>query len=66
MVELRHLRKSFGPKVVLKDVNLKVPKGSTTVILGLSGQGKSTIINAISNTKAKTADYEFTTLVPNL
>jgi phospholipid/cholesterol/gamma-HCH transport system ATP-binding protein len=47
MIELRHLRKSFGPKVVLKDVNLKVPKGSTTVILGLSGQGKSTIIKHI-------------------
>jgi len=47
IIEIRHLRKSFGSKVVLKDVNLSVPKGSTVVILGLSGQGKSTIIKHI-------------------
>jgi len=47
MIKIKHLRKSFGEKVVLKDVNLEVPKGSTTVILGLSGQGKSTIIKHI-------------------
>ena len=28
--------------------------------------GKSTIINALSNVKAKTADYHFTTIVPNI
>ena len=47
MIQIKHLRKSFGSKVVLKDVNLEIPKGSTTVILGLSGQGKSTIIKHI-------------------
>jgi phospholipid/cholesterol/gamma-HCH transport system ATP-binding protein len=47
IIEIKHLRKSFGTKVVLKDVNLNVPKGSTVVILGLSGQGKSTIIKHI-------------------
>jgi phospholipid/cholesterol/gamma-HCH transport system ATP-binding protein len=47
IIEIRHLRKSFGSKVVLKDVNLSVPRGSTVVILGLSGQGKSTIIKHI-------------------
>jgi phospholipid/cholesterol/gamma-HCH transport system ATP-binding protein len=47
IIEIKHLRKSFGSKVVLKDVNLTIPKGSTVVILGLSGQGKSTIIKHI-------------------
>jgi len=47
MIRINHLKKSFGSKVVLKDVNLHIPKGSTTVILGLSGQGKSTIIKHI-------------------
>ena len=47
MIKIRHLRKSFGSKVVLKDVNLEIKEGSTTVILGLSGQGKSTIIKHI-------------------
>jgi len=47
MIKIKHLKKSFGSKVVLKDVNLEIPQGSTTVILGLSGQGKSTIIKHI-------------------
>ena len=47
MIQINHLKKSFGNKVILKDVNLHIPKGSTTVILGLSGQGKSTIIKHI-------------------
>ena len=47
MIKIKHLRKSFGNKVVLKDVNLDIKAGSTTVILGLSGQGKSTIIKHI-------------------
>ena len=47
IIEIKHLRKVFGTKEVLKDVNLIFPKGSTTVILGLSGSGKSTIIKHI-------------------
>jgi len=47
MIEIKHLRKVFGPKEVLKDVNLKIYDNKTTYILGLSGQGKSTIIKHI-------------------
>jgi phospholipid/cholesterol/gamma-HCH transport system ATP-binding protein len=47
LIEIQHLQKVFGTKEVLKDVNLIFPKGSTTVILGLSGGGKSTIIKHI-------------------
>ncbi len=47
LIAIRHLQKVFGTKEVLKDVNLIFPKGSTTVILGLSGGGKSTIIKHI-------------------
>jgi len=47
VIQIRHLQKSFGSKQVLKDVNLEIPDGSTTVILGLSGEGKSTIIKHI-------------------
>ena len=47
LIEIKHLQKVFGTKEVLKDVNLIFPKGSTTVILGLSGSGKSTIIKHI-------------------
>ncbi|MRJ07147.1 MAG: ABC transporter ATP-binding protein [Epsilonproteobacteria bacterium] len=47
MIELRHLKKVFGKKVVLRDINLKIEEKKITYILGLSGQGKSTIIKHI-------------------
>jgi phospholipid/cholesterol/gamma-HCH transport system ATP-binding protein len=47
VIEIRHLRKVFGEKEVLRDVNLTIEEGKITYILGLSGQGKSTIIKHI-------------------
>lgn len=47
LIKIEGLQKVFGTKEVLKNVNLIFPKGSTTVILGLSGGGKSTIIKHI-------------------
>ncbi len=47
MIVIKGLKKSFGPKCVLNGINLTIPKGKTTVILGLSGGGKSTIIKHI-------------------
>jgi phospholipid/cholesterol/gamma-HCH transport system ATP-binding protein len=47
LIEIKGLQKVFGTKEVLKSVDLIFPKGSTTVILGLSGGGKSTIIKHI-------------------
>jgi len=47
MIEIKGLKKRFGSKEVLKGIDLNIPKGKTTVILGLSGGGKSTIIKHI-------------------
>jgi phospholipid/cholesterol/gamma-HCH transport system ATP-binding protein len=47
MIEIKGLKKRFGEKEVLRGVDLTIPKGKTTVILGLSGGGKSTIIKHI-------------------
>lgn len=47
MIQIRHLRKVFGSKEVLKDVNLDIFDEKITYILGMSGQGKSTIIKHI-------------------
>jgi phospholipid/cholesterol/gamma-HCH transport system ATP-binding protein len=44
LIELRHLRKSFGFQTVLKDVNLNVERGQSLVVLGVSGSGKSVIL----------------------
>lgn len=47
MIDIIDLKKSFGPKQVLKDVNLKVEDGKITCILGGSGSGKSTLIKCL-------------------
>ena len=47
MIELRGLRKSFGTKVVLNGVDLAIPNGKTTCIIGRSGCGKSVLLKHI-------------------
>ncbi|HZB20366.1 MAG TPA: ATP-binding cassette domain-containing protein [Blastococcus sp.] len=42
------LRKSFGPKVVLDDLDLTVPEGTVFALLGPNGAGKTTTIDILS------------------
>lgn len=44
MIQVRDLHKSFGANHVLRGVELEVEKGTTTVILGRSGGGKSVLM----------------------
>jgi phospholipid/cholesterol/gamma-HCH transport system ATP-binding protein len=44
MIDVRHLRKRFGNKVVLEDVSFTVERGTICVIMGGSGSGKSTVL----------------------
>ncbi len=44
MIEIRELRKRFGAQEILRGINLQVTPGTTTVILGGSGQGKSVLM----------------------
>ncbi len=44
MIKLIDLHKSFGDQVVLHGLNLEIPKGKVTVILGPSGAGKTVIL----------------------
>lgn len=46
-IELRDVRKSFGDKHVLRGVDLVVPKGSSMVVIGGSGTGKSVTLKCI-------------------
>ncbi|WP_198948783.1 ABC transporter ATP-binding protein [Rubrivirga sp. SAORIC476] len=43
VVELRDLYKGFGPKKILKGVNLAIERGTSGVVLGGSGTGKSVL-----------------------
>lgn len=47
MIEIIDLCKSFGPKQVLRNVNLKVNTGETMVVIGCSGCGKSVLLKHI-------------------
>lgn len=47
MIEFRDVHKRFGDKVILDGVDLVVPDGETTVILGASGSGKSVLLKHI-------------------
>jgi phospholipid/cholesterol/gamma-HCH transport system ATP-binding protein len=47
LIDVVHLSKSFGPKTVLKDVNLAVEEGESLVILGGSGTGKTVLLRQI-------------------
>ena len=47
MITLSDVHKSFGPKQVLRGVNLEVPKGESMVIIGGSGTGKSVLLKSV-------------------
>ena len=47
MIELINLKKRFCDKWVTKGVNLKIPDGQMTVIIGRSGEGKSVLLKQI-------------------
>lgn len=47
MIEINYLYKSFGQMDVLQGVNLFIPNGSATCIIGKSGCGKSVLLKHI-------------------
>jgi phospholipid/cholesterol/gamma-HCH transport system ATP-binding protein len=47
MIALENVHKSFGAKQVLRGVTLSVPSGSSLVIIGGSGSGKSVTIKCV-------------------
>ena len=47
MIEFRNVTKSFNDEVVLNDITFSVSRGESTIILGESGSGKSTILKLI-------------------
>ncbi|MBC2605547.1 ABC transporter ATP-binding protein [Pelagicoccus albus] len=47
-LKLRGLSKAFGPQVILNDIDLDIPLGEHTTVIGKSGTGKSVLLKCIS------------------
>ena len=61
MLEIRNLRKAFGPLQVLKGIDLDENKGDVVAILGSSGSGKTTMLrclNFLERADAGTMDFD--------
>lgn len=47
-LEIKHISKKYGEKVILNDISLTIPQGKITSFIGPNGAGKSTLLAIIS------------------
>ena len=50
---VKHLSKSFGERVIFKDVSFALPEKGLFVVVGESGSGKSTLLEIVSGLDTK-------------
>ena len=48
VIEIKNIRKDFGNRTFLKDINFNVHEGEVVSIIGSSGSGKSTLLRCIN------------------
>ncbi|HEY5814817.1 MAG TPA: heme ABC exporter ATP-binding protein CcmA [Solirubrobacterales bacterium] len=47
-IELRELRREYGERAVLRDVNLRLATGESLAVLGPNGAGKTTLLRVLA------------------
>jgi len=57
MIEAKGVTKNFGDLQVLKGIDLVIPQGSVTCIIGPSGSGKSTFLRCINQLESLDGGY---------
>lgn len=55
IIQLRHLSKHYGDRIIFQDLNLDIPAGAFTVLRGDSGAGKSTLLSLIGGLETPTS-----------
>ena len=67
MLQIHHLKKSYGAKEVLLDISFEVRPGEIVALLGKNGAGKSTTMNCVAgiiNPTSGDITYEGQSLLP--
>src|SRR3954468_801226 len=47
MIDVKHIRKSFGEKVILQDISSTMQTGRCNLIIGTSGSGKTVFMKIL-------------------
>lgn len=55
LLEVRNLKKTFGDRIILKDVTFDLDEGEVKAVMGPSGCGKSTLLRCINRLVEPTA-----------
>lgn len=52
ILEAKNLTIAYGPEPVIEDLNLRIPQGQITVLIGSNGCGKSTLLRTMARLQA--------------
>ncbi|MGS7168456.1 lantibiotic protection ABC transporter ATP-binding protein [Streptococcus pyogenes] len=55
MLKIQNLKKSYGKRTILNNVNVNIPKGKVYALIGPNGAGKSTIMKILTGLVSKTS-----------
>ena len=58
-IDIKNLRKEFGSKVAVKDINLQVKENIIFALLGVNGAGKTTTIRMLNGLSKPTSGEAF-------
>ncbi len=53
ILDIKDLTVSYGPVKAVRGVDLSIDKGKIVALLGANGAGKSSVVNAVSECKAR-------------